>query len=187
MPGQGRPGHTFKEDSMIINHNMSALFTERNLKFNNHCVGQGHGEALLRPADQQGRRRRLGSRRVGENEVADPRPADGGTELAERHLLHPDGRRVPPGEPGHPAAAARAVGAGVQRDLLQRRPDADPGRGFPAGQRGQPHRLARAVQRHEHAHRPVRQGHRERTSSPPACGCTSAPTWTSACRSSSGR
>jgi len=35
MPGQGRPGHTFKEDSMIINHNMSALFTERQLKFNN--------------------------------------------------------------------------------------------------------------------------------------------------------
>jgi flagellin len=34
MPGQGRSGHTFKEDSMIINHNMSALFTERNLKFN---------------------------------------------------------------------------------------------------------------------------------------------------------
>jgi flagellin len=28
------PAHTFKEDSMIINHNMSALFTERNLKFN---------------------------------------------------------------------------------------------------------------------------------------------------------
>jgi flagellin len=26
---------SFKEDSMIINHNMSALFTERNLKFNN--------------------------------------------------------------------------------------------------------------------------------------------------------
>jgi flagellin len=35
MTGQGSPVHTFKEDSMIINHNMSALFTERNLKFNN--------------------------------------------------------------------------------------------------------------------------------------------------------
>ena len=35
MPGQGSPAHTFKEDSMIINHNMSAIFTERNLKFNN--------------------------------------------------------------------------------------------------------------------------------------------------------
>jgi len=35
MPGQGSPAHTFKEDSMIINHNMSAIFTDRNLKFNN--------------------------------------------------------------------------------------------------------------------------------------------------------
>jgi flagellin len=35
LHGQGSPAHTFKEDSMIINHNMSAIFTERNLKFNN--------------------------------------------------------------------------------------------------------------------------------------------------------
>jgi flagellin len=35
MPGQGCPGHERKEDLMIINHNMSAIFAQRQLKFNN--------------------------------------------------------------------------------------------------------------------------------------------------------
>ena len=48
-------------------------------------------------ADQPRRRRRFRSRRVREDALPDPRPEPGVQERRQRHLVHPDHRRLPPG------------------------------------------------------------------------------------------
>ena len=155
-PGHGCLRPTFREEAMIINHNMSAIFADRQLKLNDLLLSKSmeklsSGSRITRAGDD------ASGLAVSEKmRSPDPRPAPGQLQRRKRHLLHPDHRGIPPGEPGHHPEAARALRAGGQRHLHRRGQDADPGRGLRAGQRGGPHRLSRPVQRHEHAHGPLR-------------------------------
>ena len=173
---------------MIINHNMSAQFAQRTLKFSNRNVERKHGGSLFRHAHKPCRRRRLGACRQREDALPDPGTASvARTERPGRNLLHSDNRRLPSGDSGHSAADAGTGSSVFQRHLLQRRPDADPGRSLPAGGRNQPDCLACPVQRHEHAYRALCQPDGREYGYRPQCGSISAPTWISGSGSSSVR
>ena len=83
---------------MIINHNMSAIFAAPAAEAQQLGLDKNMEKLVLGHADQPGRRRRLRPGRVREDAQPDPRPAPGGAERAERHLLHPDHRGLPAGD-----------------------------------------------------------------------------------------
>ena len=107
---------------MVINHNMSALFANRVLKFNNLGVDKdmeklSSGLRINRAGDD------ASGLAVSEKMRAQIRGL--------RRALQNDHGRLSAGNTGHPATDPRAVCASLQRHLLAGGPDADTGRGLP--------------------------------------------------------
>ena len=125
---------------MIINHNMSAIFANRELKVNNWALDKNmeklsSGSRITRAGDdasglavsEKMRSQIRGLRQASAN------AANGISFIQTTEGYLQESQDIMQRHP-------RAGGAGVQRHLHRRGPDADPGRGLAARRRGRPHR-----------------------------------------------